>query len=102
MAQARPAPLKRAVVGVLAGAPGLVLAALYAARLAAVRLDPSLSPGTPDETVIALMVAGLAAASFMFSRAVFAGRVARSIGAIGAFAFAGVAAGLVFGVAVLT
>ena len=102
MASARTAPLKRAVVGVLAGAPGAVLVALYAARLAALRLDPAQSPGTPDETVIALMVAGLAVASFVFSRAVFTGRIARSIGAIGAFAFAGVVAGFVFGVVVMT
>jgi hypothetical protein len=102
MVQARTAALKRVIVSVIAGAPGFVLVALYAARLAQIRLDPAKSPGTPAETAITLMVAALAVASFWFSHAVFTGRIARMVGTIGAFAFAGVVAGLCFGVVMMT
>ena len=102
MIGARTAALKRAIVGLIAGAPGLVLVALYAARLAQIRLDPAKSPGTPAETAIALMVAALAVASFLFSRGIFVGRISRGVGTIGVFAFAGVVAGLCFGVIMMT
>ena len=102
MASAQVVALQRALVGIIAGAPALVLVALYVARLSALRADPSQSPGTPAETIIALMVATLAVVSFWFSCAVVTGRIARVIGAVGAFAFAGVVAGLCFGVVVMT
>ena len=102
MVKARAGALRRIIIGMIAGAPGFVLVALYAARLAQLRMEPARSPGTPAETVISLLVAALAVASFLFARGVFTGRITRMIGKIGAFAFAGVVAGLCFGVLVMT
>lgn len=86
---------------VTAAAPGLVLLGLYVLRLGALREDPSLSSGTPSETVIALLVAAFALASFLFARAAFEGRFGRAVRAFGVIALSGFAAGLTFGVVLL-
>lgn len=92
----------RVAGGFIAGAPGLVLVVLYGMRLASLRADPAGAPGTPAETAIAVMVAGLAVASFLFARAVLAGRVARPVGVIGVVVLAAGVFGLSFSVAVMT
>lgn len=92
---------KRLLDAMTAAAPGLVLLCLYVLRLMAMREDPGLSSGTPSETVIALLVAAFALASFLFARAAFDHRLAPVVRAFGLIVFAGFAAGLTFGVMLL-
>lgn len=87
---------RRAVAAAIAAAPGMAFLLLYVKRLEAMHADPSLSPGTPAETIIALMVVTLAIASFVFARAIADGRVNRSIGAGGVLSFVTVVAVLSF------
>jgi hypothetical protein len=100
MRVARPV-VRRLWSGLVAGAPGLILLTLYVLRLIALRDDPSRSPGTPGETVIALMVAAFAVASFLFARAVFNGLLPRFAKSIGVIALAGGVLGLCCGVVVM-
>ncbi len=74
---------ERGLAGLVLAAPGLLLFALYAQRLLAFREDPSAAPGTPAETVIALMVAGVAFASVWLGLEAGRGRVHRPVGAAG-------------------
>jgi hypothetical protein len=94
-------PIKKLLDALTAASPGLVLLTLYVLRLAALREDPSLSSGTPGETVIALMVAGFAAASFLFARIAFQRSLGRALRAFGVIALGGFAAGLTFGVVLM-
>ncbi len=94
-------PPKKLLDAVIAAAPGLALLALYVLRLGALREDPSLSAGTPSETVIALLVAAFATASFVFARIAFENRLGRALRAFGVIVFSGCAAGLTFGVVLL-
>jgi hypothetical protein len=100
MAAARPV-VRRLWSGFLAAGPGLALLALYGLRLISLRNDPSGSPGTPGETIIALMVAAFAAASFVLARAAFDGRLPRFIKRIGVISLAAGVCGLCFGVVVM-
>lgn len=75
--------LRRLIAGLLAVAPGGFLLWLYGERLLAIRMDPSRSPGTPAETVIALMVLGLALSGLLLGLGVVQGRIGRSWGAAG-------------------
>lgn len=100
----RPEPraLARRIGSTLAAsAPGLALLTVYGFRIAGLRADPSGSPGTPGETVIALLVAGFALASFVFARAVFAGGLSSLLRVFGVIALTAWAAGLCFGVLVM-
>lgn len=75
--------LSRSAAAALLTAPGVLLMALYASRLQAFRADPALAPGTPAETVIALIVVIVAAASIALGLAAGRGRVAKPAGAAG-------------------
>lgn len=87
--------------GFVASLPGLALVTLYVLRVAALRNDPSSSPGTPGETVIALMVAAFAVASFLLARAAFDGRLPRFLRRIGVISLAAGVCGLCAGVVVM-
>ncbi len=75
--------LGRLAAALLVSAPGLVMAALYARRLALVRDDPTISPGTPEETWLALGAALIVGLSARFAASAGAGHMSatRSAGA---------------------
>jgi hypothetical protein len=100
MADSRPF-IRRVWSGLLASTPGLILLSLYVMRINALRDDPSGSPGTPGETVIALMVAAFTVASLLFARMAYKGHLPRFAKSIGVIALAGGVLGLLCGVVVM-
>ncbi len=69
----------RVLKGLMLASPGIALAALYVQRVLEIRLQPALSPGTPAETGIALMVAAIGYASWRMARATLDGRIGKSV-----------------------
>ncbi len=84
--------LRRFVLALVSATPGVGLIWLYYQRLRRFREEPALSPGTPEETWIALMVMVVASASFALAALVLQGRIARPLGAGGFMSLAAVAA----------
>lgn len=84
--------VRRTVFALVSAGPGVGLLWLYGQRLQRFRAEPSLSPGTPEETWIALMVLVVASASFGLAALVLQGRIARPLGAGGFMSLAAVAA----------
>lgn len=72
---------RRLILGVVAAAPGAGLLWLYIRRLGRLRENPALSPGTPGETFIALMVLAIAVAAFLLGHAVARGALGRPLAA---------------------
>ncbi len=73
---------ERCGAGLALMAPGLVLAVLYGRRVLRLRQDPAASPGTPDETWIALMVAGVILVCVRVTATALRGRLPRPVGVV--------------------
>lgn len=74
---------KRAAAAIVMAAPGLALLWFYVRRLRILRQAPVLSPGTPAETWIAVLVMGVACAALLMAYAVLRGRLNATFTAFG-------------------